>query len=189
LIRLITLILGLSALASCADKPKNLIQAICTDDAKAVRSELSNGASPNQFADTNDKNMLPLFIATDIFFCKYPTPIHQKEIVSALIEYGADVNLRGKGMATPIMMAASGVDTDVLELLIAKGAKLNEQDAIGNTALMWISSDPRSLNIIKILIRNGANPKIRNHLGKNAYENALNLNSEVARYLQPLVGL
>jgi hypothetical protein len=67
LIRLITLILGLSALASCADKPKNLIQAICTDDAKAVRSELSNGASPNQFADTNDKNMLPLFIATDIF--------------------------------------------------------------------------------------------------------------------------
>ncbi|ALJ04773.1 hypothetical protein APS56_06385 [Pseudalgibacter alginicilyticus] len=56
------------------------------------------------------------------------------ETVKKLIELGSDVNQKSNGM-TPIMYAAKFNRTDILKLLISKGAKLNMKSDTGKTAL------------------------------------------------------
>ncbi|TRZ41419.1 ankyrin repeat domain-containing protein [Robertkochia solimangrovi] len=57
------------------------------------------------------------------------------ETVKKLIELGADVNAKSKGM-TPVMYAAKFNRVEILELLIANGANLKAKDSkLGYTAM------------------------------------------------------
>mgnify|MGYP003664781850 CR=1 FL=1 len=56
------------------------------------------------------------------------------ETVKKLIELGTDMNQKSNGM-TPIMYAAKFNRTDILKLLISKGAKLKLKSDKGKTAL------------------------------------------------------
>ncbi|NMH88536.1 ankyrin repeat domain-containing protein [Flavivirga algicola] len=58
------------------------------------------------------------------------------ETVKKLIDRGADVNEMSNGM-TPIMYAAKFNRTDILKLLIAKGANLKAKSAKKMTALKY----------------------------------------------------
>ncbi|WP_303317094.1 ankyrin repeat domain-containing protein [Flavivirga abyssicola] len=58
------------------------------------------------------------------------------ETVQKLIERGADVNEMSNGM-TPVMYAAKFNRTDILKLLIAKGANLKAKSAKKMTALKY----------------------------------------------------
>lgn len=58
------------------------------------------------------------------------------ETVKKLISLGADVNAKSNGM-TPVMYAAKFNRTDILELLISKGAKLKLKSDKGMTALKY----------------------------------------------------
>lgn len=72
------------------------------------------------------------------------------ETVKKLIELGEDVNKKSNGM-TPVMYAAKFNRTDILNLLISKGAKLNEISKEGYTALKYaqLSYAQESIEIIK----------------------------------------
>ncbi len=61
------------------------------------------------------------------------------DVVRAMIDSGADANLRGSRGFTPLMMAAAGdvPNPSVVRLLMEKGAKLDERDENGMTALDW----------------------------------------------------
>jgi ankyrin repeat protein len=56
------------------------------------------------------------------------------ESVKKFIEYGVNVNETSNG-STPLMFAARYNKVEILKVLIANGAKLNEKDANGKTAL------------------------------------------------------
>lgn len=58
------------------------------------------------------------------------------ETVQKLIDRGADVNEKSNGM-TPVMYAAKFNRTDILKLLIAKGANLKVKSAKKMTALKY----------------------------------------------------
>jgi ankyrin repeat protein len=58
------------------------------------------------------------------------------ETVKKLITLGADVNEKSNGM-TPVMYAAKFNRTDILKLLISKGAKLKVRSEKGMTALKY----------------------------------------------------
>ncbi|WP_298239320.1 ankyrin repeat domain-containing protein [uncultured Algibacter sp.] len=58
------------------------------------------------------------------------------ETVKKLINLGADVNEKSNGM-TPVMYAAKFNRTDILKLLISKGAKLKVRSEKGMTALKY----------------------------------------------------
>ena len=72
------------------------------------------------------------------------------ETVKKLITLGADVNKKSNGM-TPAMYAAKFNRTDILKLLIAKGAKLKIKSDKGMTAKKYaeLSNAKEALLIIK----------------------------------------
>jgi serine/threonine-protein phosphatase 6 regulatory ankyrin repeat subunit B len=84
------------------------------------------------------------------------------KIMSNLISNGADPNLGG-----PILFAAFSDQSDLVELLVKSGAKIDLQDANGNTALMFAAYNLRN-KALESLIMLGANVNMRNKAGKTA---------------------
>lgn len=70
------------------------------------------------------------------------------ETYKALIDAGADVDVRIAGGLTPIMLAADG-NTEILRLLIDAGSDLNTSDDNGITALQRAKTDPENYEILK----------------------------------------
>jgi len=72
------------------------------------------------------------------------------ETVKKLIELGENVNKKSNGM-TPVMYAAKFNRTDILKLLISKGAKLKAKSDKGMTAKKYaeLSKATEALTIIK----------------------------------------
>ena len=58
------------------------------------------------------------------------------ESVKKFIEYGADVNESSNGM-TPLMIAARFNKVEIISLLISKGARVDDKDEKGFTALKY----------------------------------------------------
>ena len=118
---------ALVALLACNVGPRGftpLIDASRTGDVAAVRHLIAQGADPNEAAGQN--NWTPLLHAIHT---------HATGSVVALIDGGADVNrLAGDGI-TPLMMASGYGYTDIVELLLRRGANPRIADPHGATAL------------------------------------------------------
>ncbi|CAH3163698.1 unnamed protein product [Porites evermanni] len=74
---------------------------------------------------------------------KYYRDGNSVEILSCLIENGADVNARTNNNRTPLMFASSisevNCPIDLLKFLVKHGAEIDLQDDYGNTALHYAS--------------------------------------------------
>ena len=60
------------------------------------------------------------------------------DVVEELLKAGANVNLHGKGGATPLMRAAVGAHSEIVELLLKSGADVNSRDDRGRTPLILL---------------------------------------------------
>ena len=101
-----------------------LANAARAGDVATVRSLIAHGADPNEAAGQN--NWSPLLHA-----------IHTAQIhsVEALLDGGADINrLSGNGI-TPLMMAAGYGYTDIVQLLLKRGANPRVADHSGFRAI------------------------------------------------------
>lgn len=56
------------------------------------------------------------------------------ETVKKMIEFGSDINETSNGL-TPLMIAARYNRVEIVQLLVKNGAKINQKDAKGKTAL------------------------------------------------------
>ncbi|MCB1129057.1 MAG: ankyrin repeat domain-containing protein, partial [Verrucomicrobiae bacterium] len=86
------------------------------------------------------------------------------EVVDALKERGVNLDARGSGMITPLMVAVGMNQADVLEWLLQHGADLKLQDEDGNTALHF-AAWKRSPSLAKRLLEAGASRAAVNLLG------------------------
>jgi ankyrin repeat protein len=70
--------------------------------------------------------------------------------VRKFVEYGADVNEKSNGMS-PLMVAARYNKTEIIKFLISKGARLNEKDENGFTALKYaeLSNATEAIQLLK----------------------------------------
>uniref|UniRef100_A0A3Q1GNI1 Ankyrin repeat domain 2 (stretch responsive muscle) n=1 Tax=Acanthochromis polyacanthus TaxID=80966 RepID=A0A3Q1GNI1_9TELE len=85
------------------------------------------------------------------------------EVVKALTNKEADLNVRDKLNSTPLHVATRTGHTAIVEYLLSSGAKINSRDREGDTAL----HDAVRLNrykIVKLLIAAEADTKIKNHV-------------------------
>lgn len=155
-----------------------LVYATLADSIDSVKVLLAAGADINQ---TTNYGWSPLLVATQNRYYK---------LGSYLLEHGADVNLVNKGGWTPLYLATDNRNIeggdypvrkpdmdhlDYIKLLIAKGANVNARikdstetrtvftnqwlDENGATAFLR-ASQSGDLELMKLLLAHGADPKI-----------------------------
>ena len=86
------------------------------------------------------------------------------KIVKALLDAGADPEIKGVFGATPLIRAVLEEHFDVLALLLEYGILLDRRDDSGNTALMHAVEDG-SLEAVRSLISAGADLNMKNQAG------------------------
>ncbi len=59
--------------------------------------------------------------------------------MTALLDKGADINVRDGDGRTPLIIAAAGNMVDVARVLLARGADVTLADRLDRTALMYAS--------------------------------------------------
>jgi ankyrin repeat protein len=83
---------------------------------------------------------------------RHPTThdyIPSLEIFKEMIIAGGDVNNVDENGQTPLMMAVDSAPTEVIEILLKKGAHVNAKDKYGRTALHIVCSGSASFSSSK----------------------------------------
>lgn len=112
----------------------------------------------------------------------------ENDILSAktLISRGANVNLKDNNGWSPLHFAVNEYHLEIAKLLVESGAEINAKDSYGNTVI-WravFASKGRG-EIIDVLLKNGANPDIKNNSGVSARSLAETIgNYDVSKFLK-----
>ncbi len=140
-----------------ASNPLVLHESVQRDDTSALEAAIKEGASLNE-QDSDGWNalmyaakggnvdalsmLLKAGALPDISDRLGRTPLHlasaaPAEISSSLIQAGTDVNSRNAGGVTALMLAAGGGRRDIVELLLAAGARMDLKDYQGSSVVEW----------------------------------------------------
>jgi ankyrin repeat protein len=155
--------------------------AICGNDVAGLRRLLKSGADPNSFIPNHDTNWTPLVLVATSQECG--AIIDHYRLSTALLDYGADVNISTKKGWTPLMGAASLPHAKVVRLFISAGADVNAQDNSGKTALFYSAAN-ETAEVAKILVAHGADVTVKSKDNQDALAVAKYLNKrEIVEYL------
>lgn len=135
--------------------------AIQTLDSSRVKFILKLGVGNLNFNDAYDNSPLHYAIEKDYI-----------EMISDLIEHGADVNFRDSSGRTSFTTALFRQNTSVLELLLSSGASLEDFDMFGDTPLNY-SCTFGFMPSVKFLVENGASLTSRNFRGMTPLQSAI----------------
>ncbi len=79
---------------------------------------------------------------------------------------------------TPLMLASPFGPPDIVRALLDAGARVNDQDSRGMTALMFaVASETQDPRVVKMLLAAGADTKIKSTVGETALDWALKFNN------------
>ncbi|MCY3571484.1 MAG: ankyrin repeat domain-containing protein [Chloroflexi bacterium] len=124
-----------------------------------VRVELERGA------DLKARDSLgysPLHLA--VACAKSPTWTSHAEVITVLLDAGADPNRKGPKDFRPLHMAAQHADAEIVELLIQAGAEVDASDDRRMTALHLAAWHNRAESI-SVLIEAGADAELLDKIG------------------------
>ncbi|MCL1875565.1 MAG: ankyrin repeat domain-containing protein [Synergistaceae bacterium] len=107
------------------------------------------------------------------------------EVIKALIEGGADINVRHNDGSTPIMTAAALCRPEVIAAFIKGGVTANANDNNGRNALMSAAQSNPDPEAITVLIKAGVRVNTKDDNGQTALMSAArwNINPEVIKAL------
>jgi ankyrin repeat protein len=121
----------------------------------AVERDLSNGVDPNNMPYENDNDEAALCIAAQN---------GNLAIMKLLLDHGANPNLRDGWEGEPLTAAADADNIAAMQLLIARGAEIN--DWSNNCNALWRAATRGKLSALKFLLQHGANPNTEENTGK-----------------------
>ncbi len=207
------------ALTESPYPPKLLEEAVVSGDVEGVRLLISQGADVNARSEGNyrtplhwaamegHRDIVELLLAHDagvntgrITALHYAAKKGHKEIAELLIANGADVNAKNREGQTPVDVAVVRNRSDLVKLLIEKGADIslhtaarlgdlaivkslieemadiNAKDTSGQTSLHYAAEYGRK-DIAELLIANGANVNAKDKDGNTPGHVALGKNN------------
>ena len=129
-------------------------------DVATVSAELQRGADVDV-----PLSLKGTYIGTPLWLASRGRP----EVVSMLIDAGADVHVQGQGGATPLHVAAEFGRVDVIGLLLEAGADVDAPDARGATALSDAVFEEEA-QAVRALIEAGADVNAANNSGIRALD-------------------
>lgn len=120
---------------------------------KEIKSLIKKGINARYLTDRKEdknfmQNMCPIHIAARFSY---------KEIVEALIENGADINIKGHFGYTALHEACRKNNIDIVNILIKNGADVNIKSGRYGFMPLYLACENNYEEIIDILIKNGAN--------------------------------
>jgi ankyrin repeat protein len=135
---------------------------------QAVNLLLKHGANPNSIDSLGDTPLIRSIASFDVSAGRSI----QAEIVCKLLEAGADPNLKSKSTYgwTPLIWAAFTGNANVVHILLAGGADINEPNNEGQTAIHFAANG----DVVSLLLLAGADPNVRRG-GETPAETALRL--------------
>jgi ankyrin repeat protein len=123
-----------------------------------VKLLLKEGADPNASGPDVDP---PIWTAT--FLCNDPA---RTQIIAALIEANADVNVAGKSYGrTPLHNAVMSENLAAVKLLVDAGADVNAGDSVDNSTPLQSAVVRGNAAIADVLLASGADAELRNDHG------------------------
>jgi ankyrin repeat protein len=126
----------------------DLHEAVKAKDVARVQALVNAGADPNKRSPYDS----PLHVAV-----RFGPP----ELVIALLDAGADIELTGYGGIHPLHGAAQAGQNKILSVLLARGARVDALDNVGRTPLMtFVSGAVGDAASLKLLLAAGADPNL-----------------------------
>lgn len=105
------------------------------------------------------------------------------EIVRYLLDKGSDINaIYSESGSTPLDLAVITQDTEVVELLLSRGAKVDGAGDLGFDYITYplhTAISVGNVEIVRILLQYGANPLLKTKDGEDAMALALRLDSDI----------
>jgi len=139
--------------------PGAILRAVEANDAGLVEALIHRGAD---LTVTDRDGRTPLHLAAARGYV---------DIVSMLLDAGVDVDQRLRSGETPLHWAARSGMAQSAALLISRGAQVNAVCRMGFTPLHWAAWGPSregKADVVRILLRNGADPNVRAPWGQEA---------------------
>ncbi len=184
-------------LAACSGKPLSLEQAIDRENIPAIQAALARGESANavdesgetplMFASKNGQTrivrLLLLYAQADpnVPSQSWQTPgetalmlacqHNHADIVSLLLDAGADIEQTDNTGKTALMVASEGGHLEIVRQLLGARAKVDAQTQAGATALM-LASRAGHVNVVETLLAAGADIKRTDKQGQRAADYA-----------------
>ncbi|HXJ58162.1 MAG TPA: ankyrin repeat domain-containing protein [Verrucomicrobiae bacterium] len=133
-----------------------LMAAAAGGDEESVRLLLRHGANPNAQAAANPGGFILGGGRSPLMWAAYHGDL---TIMKLLMDAGADVNSEG-ALGTPLAQAAWADRTAAAQLLMGRGARVNQaSQKDGYTPLHWAaSSESLDPSLVKLLLSHGADP-------------------------------
>ena len=102
------------------------------------------------------------------------TPLHHAcmngsiKCCRMLIDYGADILIEDSSSYSPIMLASKFSRTECVKLLIWEGADINSSHSAHGFTLLMGSIATCNIELLRWLVENGADTKLRTNIGNTA---------------------
>lgn len=146
-------------------------------DKSQVIDALRSGADVNYQSYLKGVWDTPLVRAMGADYVFEDTCFTRTAVLEALIDHGANVNLQGPCGYSPLMLASFiPYLHSIIPLLIQAGARVNDQDDLGDTAFMQAAGCTSS-EALKLLYDAGADPFMKNNRRKTAMHAAIGAGS------------
>jgi len=157
---------------------------------ESIKLLLEKGADPN-LKNRDNSSALNIFCNT---LSKNFELDRAVRIIKLLLKYGADPNLKCDMGYTPLIRISCNVRKSNVEsyikisqLLIDEGADTNKSDCCGWTPLMFICDESRPKDYIIFLLKNGADPNLRDSKGHEICKNFFDKHLELLEYYKPRI--
>ncbi|RQP21406.1 ankyrin repeat domain-containing protein [Piscinibacter terrae] len=98
------------------------------------------------------------------------------DLVEYLLSRGARLHIAGQGEPTLHEAVRSG-NAEVVQLVLASGASIDEQNNLGETALHLAAGDDDRLAALELLLKAGANPAVKRIFDETPLDVALKTGS------------